>query len=206
MVEMKDYFSRERLKNNAKMDLKGNWAAAILVCVISIIIIDVPTIFNNKLGFIDLILGGPISLGVYYYFLKLSRNETGEVEDVFHGFKYFTTALIAYLLYLLYVFLWTLVFIVPGIIASLSYSQIFYILADNPDIPASEALKISKDMMKGYKWDYFVLQLSFLGWALLSIVTAGIGFLWLIPYVKATNAHFYLKAKENYNPLNYQTY
>lgn len=73
-----------------------------------------------------------------------------------------------------------------------------FIIADEPDISANEAIKKSEAMMKGYKWNYFLLELSFIGWALLAIFTCGIGYLWLTPYMQTTTLHFYLKVKEEY--------
>ncbi len=87
---------------------------------------------------------------------------------------------------------------IPGIVAALSYSQAFYILAENPGIGALEAIRISKRMMYGYKGKLFLLYLSFIGWAILSALTLGIGYLWLIPYVSTTLANFYEEVKRNY--------
>jgi uncharacterized membrane protein len=81
--------------------------------------------------------------------------------------------------------------IVPGIIAAFRYSMAFYILKDHPEISPMEAIRRSKEMMVGQKWRYFVLNLSFIGWALLCILTLGIGFLWMHPYISVTNSHFY---------------
>lgn len=102
----------------------------------------------------------------------------------------------------LYTALWTLLFIVPGIIKSYEYRMIPYILAENPDMDRREAFQLSKDMMQGEKWNAFVLDLSFIGWAILSGITLGIvGIFWTNPYVYATNAELYLALKsgrENY--------
>ena len=90
-----------------------------------------------------------------------------------------------------------LLLIVPAIIAAFSYSMVFYILADNPDISPTNALKKSKEMMMGYKWKIFFLGLSFLGWALLAILTLGIGLLWLMPYIQVSTINFYEDIKDN---------
>ncbi|GHT57847.1 hypothetical protein FACS18945_2990 [Bacteroidia bacterium] len=86
---------------------------------------------------------------------------------------------------------WSLLLIIPGIIAAISYSMTFYIIADDPAISAMDAINKSKKMMYGYKMKYFCLSLRFLGWALLCILTLGIGFLWLMPYIQVTFAKFY---------------
>lgn len=206
MERSQGYFTHEELKNNAKASLSNNWCTSIIVCIIAATLYTAPGLINEKLHVLFLILAGPISFGVSLYFLKLSRNERAKVTLLFQGFRQFGTTLTTYLLCTLFIFLWTLILIIPGIIAIISYSQVFFILADNPEIPATEVMKISKNMMQGYKWDYFVLQLSFLAWGICCILTLGIGFLWLIPYINMTNANFYLKVKENYNPVNFQIF
>jgi uncharacterized membrane protein len=100
-------------------------------------------------------------------------------------------------LMLVFTLLWMLLLIIPGIIAAISYSLTFYIIADDDTIKPMEAIDKSKQMMDGYKWKYFFLALRFLGWALLCILTLGIGFLWLIPYVQVTFAKFYDDVKAN---------
>jgi uncharacterized membrane protein len=92
---------------------------------------------------------------------------------------------------LLYIFLWSLLLVIPGIIAALSYSMTFYIIADDPSIKPQDALKKSKAMMNGYKEKLFYLYLRFILLAMLCILTLGIGFLWLIPYIHITMAKFY---------------
>jgi uncharacterized membrane protein len=92
-----------------------------------------------------------------------------------------------------------LLLIVPGIIAAISYSQTFYILADDPGMDAISAIDKSKKMMRGYKWKYFCLGLRFIGWALLCILTLGIGLFWLDTYMQTSFAKFYDDVKANYS-------
>ena len=96
----------------------------------------------------------------------------------------------------LFIFLWTLAFIIPGIIASLSYSMVFFVKLDNPDMGAMDVLRKSKQIMSGHKMDDFVLGLSFLGWVILGVFTFGILYLWLIPYMQVTYANFYNSIKD----------
>ena len=91
--------------------------------------------------------------------------------------------------------------IIPGIIKAIAYSQLFYILAEDPDISAQDALRKSEAMMYGHKWQYFWLVLSFIGWSILCILTLGIGYLWLIPYMNVSFANFYMDVKDNYSTL-----
>lgn len=144
---------------------------------------------------IGLIVGGCLIYGVSTYTLKLVRYGETNISYIFCGFSYgMSTILRSTLLLLLqniFIFLWTLLFIIPGIVASLSYSQAFYILADNDDISALDAIRQSKQMMKGYKGRLFCLELSFIGWALLCVLTFGIGYIFLAPYVQTSFANFH---------------
>lgn len=94
--------------------------------------------------------------------------------------------------------LWTLLLIIPGIIAAYSYSLVYYILVDEPNLKPLEALRKSKKMMYGNKAKLFYLGLRFIGWALLCVLTLGIGFIWLAPYIQATRAKFYEDVKKNF--------
>lgn len=142
-----------------------------------------------------ILVSGPLGVGMAIYFLKLSRDHETKLEDLFAGFQNFGNTFLLGLLQGLFIVLWSLLFIIPGIIAALAYSQAFYIMADDPTIKPMDALKKSREMMDGYKWDLFLLGLSFIGWALLCILTLGIGFLWLTPYMQATFVQFYFELK-----------
>ena len=107
-----------------------------------------------------------MAVGICMFTLSLSRNENARLEQIFEGFKNYGTVLGAYLLMVVFIFLWALLLIIPGIIAAFAYSQTFYILAEDDTIGSMDALRKSKEMMNGYKWKYFCLGLRFIGWAL----------------------------------------
>lgn len=98
----------------------------------------------------------------------------------------------------IFVFLWSLLLVIPGIIKLFSYSMTKYILEEYPELTASEAIDRSRAMMQGHKFDLFWLYLSFIGWALLCVLTAGIGYLWLVPYMETAEAAFYEDVKADY--------
>ena len=129
--------------------------------------------------------------------LSLSRNENARLEQIFEGFRNYGTVLGACLLMVVFIILWALLLIIPGIIAAIAYSQTFYILAEDDTIGSMDALRKSKEMMDGYKWKYFCLGLRFIGWVLLCVLTLGIGFLWLSPYIQVSYAKFYEDLKTN---------
>ena len=183
------------LMRMARESLNGKWGLAIGTFLLYSLIMGSFGAMR-QLGILSLIIGGPMMLGAALFSLSIVREEETRVEVLFQGFKNFSTALVTYLLMILYIFLWTLLLIIPGIIAALSYSMTFYILVDEPGIKPSEALELSKSMMDGYKMKLFTLYLWFFLLALLCILTLGIGFLWLIPYAEITMATFYEDIKE----------
>jgi Predicted integral membrane protein len=125
-------------------------------------------------GLYVLLVSGAMELGLTLYFLATFRKHAVEPADVFLGFERFGKALGLFLFQTLFIFLWTLLFIIPGIIASFRYSQAFFILADDPDKGIRQCMNESKAMMKGNKAKYFLLSLSFIGWGLLALIPAGI--------------------------------
>jgi uncharacterized membrane protein len=179
------------LMRSARESLKGKWALAVGTFFIYALLVAGPGSVEHRGSILTLILGGPFALGAAIFSLSVARGKEARVEQIFQGFTHFSNALVAYLLILLYVFLWALLLIVPGIIAALGYSMTFYIMADDPQLQPQDALKKSKTMMNGYKMKLFLLDLRFFLLALLCILTLGIGFLWLIPYYHVTMAKFY---------------
>lgn len=133
-----------------------------------------------------------IEIGYMRFNLDLvDEIKEASIGSVFGYFRFWKTAFCAKFLQVLYISLWSLLFIIPGIIASYSYAMTPYILAENPNLRASEAIEISKQMMEGNRWRLFCLQWSFIGWELLCLLTLGIGKLWLVPYTQAATAAFY---------------
>jgi uncharacterized membrane protein len=181
---MKENFELRAL---ARAHLHGGWLAAVGMLLIYSVILGA----SGCVVIGPFILGGPLTLGFAGYYLKRARGETVKLEDLFDGFKQFSSSFLLYLLEAVFLTLWTCLFIIPGIVKYFSYSMAFYILRDNPEIGASEAITRSRKMMAGYKGKLFVLHLSFIGWGLLCCLTGGIGFLWLIPYISQTLAEFY---------------
>lgn len=196
-MDSANLLSNSEIRKGAREKLKGNWGTTILAFIIFLLIL-VPISLLPFIGVIsNIILSGAFTLGFAILFLNLVRSGKAKFGDLFKGFNNFGKALLAYLLRSLFILLWGLLLIIPGIIAAIKYSQTFYILADNPNMKAIDAIRESKRMMEGNKWKYFKLQLSFIGWALLSILTLGIGYLWLAQYMYASYALFYEDLKGN---------
>ena len=136
-------------------------------------------------------LGSFIGVGYAKFNLNLVDKKNAAFETLFEYFSHWKTTTIARLLRALYVFLWSLLFIIPGIVAGFSYAMTDYILAEDPELTADEAISQSKSMMMGNKWRFFCLQFSFIGWDILATLAFGIGHLWLTPYKQAAYAAFY---------------
>lgn len=187
----------KELMAEARASLSGNWGLAVGTFLVYIIIVGTLQVIPVIGGVIGLFIAGPMSVGICMFTLSLSRDKNARLEQIFEGFKNYGSVLGAYLLMVVFIFLWALLLIIPGIIAGLAYSQTFYILAEDDTIGSMDALRKSKEMMNGYKWKYFCLGLRFIGWALLCLLTLGIGFLWLSPYIQVSYAKFYEDLKKN---------
>lgn len=146
---------------------------------------------GGVLSLVQFILGGPVQLGYSKFLLKMHDGEEADVKDLFSQFDRFGDGFLLSLLRGLFIALWTLLLIVPGIVKTYSYSMAHFIMAENPGMTPTEAITASKQLMDGHKLELFLLDLSFIGWALLSALTLGIGSLWLVPYRNAAQAAFY---------------
>jgi len=147
--------------------------------------------YKVSLGIISFIVGGPLSLGYTTLILLISRNQKPNFAILFGGFKRFGTSFAAYFLRLIFIILWTLLLIIPGIVACLRYSQTYYILSEDENIGPLEAISKSKEMMVGNKWKLFYLYCRFIGWFILCIVTLGLAGLYVGPYISQSCANFY---------------
>lgn len=203
------------IKRTARESLKGKWGFAILTVIIGFGIYNfVPMFFevilsggfsnwamndttSPVISFVSFILSFllfPITIGVYWGFLNMVRGMEATIEDVFKlvvNLGLYLKSIGLFLLVGVYTILWSLLFIIPGIIKAIAYSQVYYILKEHPDYSLNEIITASRKLMDGNKWKFFLLQLSFIGWGILCIFTLGIGLLWLIPYFIASMAAFY---------------
>ncbi len=187
--------SISKLKATAKLRLIGNWKNAVLVNLLYFAIAGAA-----GATYLGIIFTGPLTLGICCYFINLVKEKKPGMEiifDVFKSFKLIVKSIVLFFTTMLFILLWSLLFIIPGIIACLKYSQSFFILNDNQNIEALKAIELSKSMMDGFKGKLFLLYLSFIGWVFLCLLTGGIGFIWLIPYVQTTLAQFYMELKKN---------
>ena len=185
-------FARD-YRQNAKDHLKGNWTNVVVAYLVLIAI----TAIASSVVVGSILVVGPLSVGICVILLKLSRGGKAEIETIFEGFRHgLANNIVAGLLVSIFTFLWTLLFYIPGIVKSYSYSMTYFILADNPDMAPTDAITLSRKMMNGNKWRLFCLDFSFIGWILLSLVTFGIATLWVAPYMQQARAEFYESIKD----------
>lgn len=219
--------NRKLLKNNAKEAFKFNyWRCVLVAFIVSALIglscasvssdssrhldaleqhqwmaLLIGVLFVLLLSFlIRLLVIRPLYAGCQNFFLK-NADEKAQLNEMTSGFKnQYKKTFITLFLTDIFQALWTCLFIVPGIIKAYSYRMVPYILAEKPDSSALEIIKKSEILMKGHKWEAFKLDLSFIGWTLLSILTFGIvGIFWTEPYVLQTDAELYKYiTQENY--------
>lgn len=151
-------------------------------------------------GFAAFVIGGVLQIGYADFLLKQHDGKETSFHDLFSKFDYWGTGFAQRFLRSLYVILWSLLFIIPGIIKEYSYAMTPFILADHPNLTASQAIDASKEMMEGHKMDLFILSLTFIGWDFLAVLTLNFGYILLNPYQNAAYAAFYrqLQAEKQY--------
>lgn len=143
-------------------------------------------------GILTFIIGAAVEIGLNTFYIRLAYGDSPSVGSLFEKFGYIGKALGLRLVISLFTFLWSLLFIIPGIIAAYRYSMATYLLAENPDMGIMDAIHESGEIMNGNKWRLFCLQFSFIGWNILASFTMGVGFLFVTPYYLAAKTGFYL--------------
>jgi uncharacterized membrane protein len=183
------------LKSNAKSLLQGKWGAAALTAFVMFVILVTASSF--ALG--ALIIGGPMTLGFVLYLREIKNGNNPKLETLFSGFSVsFLNSMLADIIIGLAVAFGLVFLIVPGIIIALGFAMTFFIIADDPNISALDAMGLSWKMMKGHKRQLLCLIMRFFGWLLLIIVTFGIASFWVSPYIQLSFMNFYdqLKAEQ----------
>ena len=212
------------LRAQARERLEGKWGTFVLMTFLMLVIQTILQIpgyigslleilspenvlaslsFSNISNILSL-LALPLSWGLTVSLLRNHREESVDLENLFDGFRggRYTRVFCALFLVRLFTFLWTLLLIIPGIMKAFSYALTPYILLDEPELSARQAITRSCEIMQGRRWKLFCLSLSFIGWGILSLLTFGIGFLWLAPYMNASIAAFYEDARAEYEAEN----
>ncbi len=186
----------EQLRARAREQLGGGifvstWLMAGVVCLIVGAVSGLAGSVVPGLG--SLIVVGPLTYGMSYVFLYHSRNgEPINITDVFKSFSsQFVEHFLLGLMIYIFTFLWSLLFVIPGIVKTYAYAMAYYIKVDHPELGWKECIDESQRMMEGHKMELFILDLSFIGWIILSSLVWGIGFFWVAPYMTAARTQFY---------------
>ncbi len=183
-------YERTAIKERARALLRANWGNCIGAYVLYTVGVAVVT--GATLGFGALFLAPPLLIGLTAFFLDIWRERDPQLETLFTGFRRYSQSLISVLWTQLFTFLWSLLFVIPGIIKSLAYSMTPYLVADYPDLNPRRALKVSMAITDGHKAEIFVMYLSFFGWMLLSGLTMGIlQIVYVGPYTQMAVAGLY---------------
>lgn len=205
------------LKDQALATLRGKWGSFVGITFIYFLLVSIASGFTSYgsifqatnfstlslvctcSGVLLTLLMLPISMGFSIAHLHASRQDLpADPGDLFYGYKNFWHVLGTFILEYLAVFAGFILFVIPGIILAFAYAMVPFILRDHPELSITETLWTSRMMMKGHKWELFVLELSFIGWALLCVLTLFIGYLWLMPYMQMTITKFYEKIRAEY--------
>lgn len=181
--------------------LSGKWAFAAVATLIMFLLTGLPMTFIDwaaeGLGNVWTLAVLPLVWGYNVLFLSIARAEQADHGMMFDGYKDFVRIFLTMLLKNIYLVLWSLLLIVPGIVKSYSYSMTEFIMKDDPELKYDAAIEKSMSMMQGHKMQLFLLDLSFIGYLLLSLLTLGIGMLFLYPYLYTAHAKFYMDLKES---------
>lgn len=185
----------QELRDRAWNSLTGKyWSLIIMLLVFALISGAAGSFTMGLLSLLTLPMGYALSVA----FLNVSRTQCNpQLKSMFTVYRdNFLKAFLVPLLQGLFVFLWSLLFVIPGIIMAYAYSMAIYVANDNPELSAMDAIRKSRELMNGHKWDLFVLDLSFIGWIFLCLLTCGIGFFFLAPYIEMAHVEFYRELTE----------
>ena len=193
-----------QIMKEAQESLKGKWGISIAACLIAGVITIMITILGGYLinedwggNLLSLFVTPPIGVGLALFFLNIHSGNKLEIKTIFNPFKeVWLNSVLAYFMMIVIIIIGSILFIIPGIIAYLMFSQVFYIIAEDNKIDPYNALVKSKKMMEGNKWKLFKIMLIILLLAIVCILTLGIGFIWLAPYQNAVYAKFYNVIKQ----------
>ena len=196
-----------QIMKEAQESLKGKWGISIAACLIAGVITIMITILGGYLinedwggNLLSLFVTPPIGVGLALFFLNIHSGNKLEIKTIFNPFKdVWLNSVLAYFMMIVIILIGFLLFFIPGVIATLMFSQVLYIIAEDNKIDPYNALVKSKKMMEGNKWKLFKIMLIILLLAIVCILTLGIGFIWLAPYQNAVYAKFYKVVKEEKN-------
>lgn len=190
-------WAKEKIEGNI-WDILGAYLIANLILATFFFIKATNDIELFIIAIINITITSLLQVGFAKYMLNFINDKKPTIKQLFSKFKNYKQIITTYLYLYLNVFLWSLLFIIPGLIKCYSYSLVPYILAENKKITPRDALKLSKDMMCGHKLELFLIQLSFIGWHILSVYTLFLLELWIIPYKQTAIAKFLYEIKASY--------
>lgn len=191
---------KEEAKKLTSKHILKFWKSSLLVFASSITLaIILGIISGGVLAFITELLALPLYIGFISYILGLTRKEEVSLTDIFQDYKKIGLIVVTLIISYVFIIFGYILLIIPGIMIAFSLVMVGYLLADSKETSISEAKNIireSIEMMNGYKLDYFVFELSFIGWHFLGAITFGIAYIYVIPYFTFANTLYYQRLKE----------
>lgn len=195
---------KEEAKKLTSKHILKFWKSSLLVFASSIALaIILGIISGGVLAFITELVALPLYIGFISYILGLTRKEEVSLTDIFQDYKKIGLIVVTLIISYVFIIFGYILLIIPGIMIAFSLVMVGYLLADSKETSISEAKNIireSIEMMNGYKLDYFIFELSFIGWYFLGAITFGIAYIYVIPYFTFANTLYYQRLKEKRKP------
>ena len=184
------------LMRESREKLKQHWLIAAFICFIYAFLVGAPSELNTYGNLLSLLLAGPLQLGMSIYFLNIFYDKPASIENLIEGFKPLLKVLLLYFLISIVTLIGFILLVIPGVIISLGLSMSYYIFIEEPELTIEEILKKSWKLTDGYKMELFILQIRFIPWYVLGILSFFVGVFFVLPWHQLTLIYYYTFLKK----------
>ena len=184
------------LMRDSREKLKQHWLIAAFICFIYAFLVGAPSELNTYGNLLSLLLAGPLQLGMSIYFINIFYDKPASIENLIEGFKPLLKVLLLYFLISIVTLIGFMLLVIPGVIISLGLSMSYYIFIEEPELTIEEILKKSWKLTEGYKMELFILQLRFIPWYVLGILSFFVGVFFVLPWHQLTLINYYTFLKK----------
>ena len=184
------------LMRESREKLKQHWLISVFICFIYALLVGAPSELNTYGNLLSLLLAGPLQLGMSIYFLNIFYDKPASIENLIEGFKPLLKVLLLYFLISTVTLIGFMLLVIPGVIISLGLSMSYYIFIEEPELTIEEILKKSWKLTEGYKMELFILQLRFIPWYVLGILSFFVGVFFVLPWHQLTLIYYYTFLKK----------
>jgi len=185
-----------KLMRESREKLKQHWLIGAFICFIYVLLVGAPSELNTYGNLLSLLLAGPLQLGMSIYFLNIFNDKPASIENLIEGFKPLLKVLLLYFSISIVTLIGFILLVIPGVIISLGLSMSYYIFIEEPELTIEEILKKSWKLTEGYKIELFILQLRFIPWYVLGILSFFVGVFFVIPWHQLTLINYYTFLKK----------